>query len=98
MKLANQVFPVILYVLGMVLLVVLIILAIKIMGTIKRINHIVDDINEKSGKLNGVFDIVDRMTDVVSNVSDRLVEFTSSALISLFSRKNKKKEEESENE
>ncbi len=98
MECANTVFPIILYILGAVLLVVLIILAIKCIGTLKRINTVVDDVSEKAGKLNGVFDIIDNTTDMITSISDKAIDFISGAITGLFSRKKRKKDEGNENE
>lgn len=93
----NEVFSVILYFLGSILLIVLIILAIKAIKTINKVNKVVDDIDNKSKKLNGVFDIVDTTADAISIFSDKIVDFIVNGLKGLFSKK-KKIEEEDENE
>ena len=98
MECVNTVFPIILYVLGAVLLVALIVLVIKCIGTLKKINTVVDDVSEKAGKLNGVFDIIDHTTDVITSVSDKAIDFLSGMVTGLFSRKNRKKVEEEEYE
>ena len=98
MECVNTVFPIILYILGAVLLVALIILVIKCMGTLKRINTVVDDVSEKAGKLNGVFDIIDSTTDVITSISDKAIDLISGMITGLFSRKKRKKVEEEENE
>ena len=43
----NDVLPVILYILGSILLVVLIVLGIKLINTMNKIQVVVDDINKK---------------------------------------------------
>lgn len=94
MECLNIVFPVILYTLGAILLIVLIILCLKIMGTLRKVDRVVDDVENKVGKLDGVFSIIDRSTDAVSMVSDKVIDFVSSAIMKIFSKKKKKKEEE----
>ena len=49
----NEFLPVILGILGSILLIVLIILVIKLMFTLRRIDKVIDDYNDKSSKLNG---------------------------------------------
>lgn len=93
MECLNTIFPVILYILGSILLVVLIMLCFKIMGTLKKVDQVVDDVNIKVGKLDGVFNIIDRSTDAISTVSDKVIEFISGAITKLFLRKKNKKEE-----
>lgn len=98
MECVNTVFPIILYILGSALLIVLIILVIKCMGTLKKINTVVDDVSEKAGKLDGVFNLVDNTTDAISNISDKVIDFVSGAITGLFTRKKNKKMEENSNE
>ena len=91
MECLNVVFPVILYTLGAILLIVLIILCLKVIGTLKKVDKVVDDVENKVGKLDGVFSIIDKSTDAVSLVSDKIIDFVSSAVMKIFSR-NKKEE------
>ena len=69
MECINIVFPIILYILAAVLLVVLIILALKSIKTLKKVDEVIDDVNQKSAKLNGVFNIIDNTTDAIATVS-----------------------------
>lgn len=96
MECLNEVFPVILYFLGSILLVVLIILVLKLMKTLKKMDTVIDDINAKSNKLNGVFDIVDNATDIISNVSDKMVGLIVNGISNLFSKKQKREDDEDE--
>lgn len=93
MECINEVFPVILYFLLSILLVVLIILCIKAISTLTKVNKVVDDVNFKVNKLNGVFNIIDSTTDALSLASDKIVNFVANGVNNLFSRKNKNKEE-----
>ena len=47
MECLNVVFPVILYTLGAILLIVLIILCLKVIGTLKKVDKVVDDVENK---------------------------------------------------
>ncbi len=93
MECLNTIFPVILYILGSILLIVLIMLCFKIMSTLKKVDQVVDDVNVKVGKLDGIFNIIDRSTDAISTVSDKVIDFISGAISKLFLRKRNKKEE-----
>ena len=92
----NELFPVIIYILSSILLVALIVLTIKVIHTIKKVDKVVDDIDTKSKKLNGVFDMVDNAADTLAVISDKMVGFVVNGITSLFSRKNKKENEENE--
>lgn len=86
---------IILYVLGSILLIVLIVLGIKLIGTLNKIDNVVDDINEKVQTLNGFFTLVEYITDKVSSISDIAMNFASSVANKIF---NKKESEENNNE
>lgn len=98
MECVNEIFPVILYTLGSILLIALIVLTIKVIKTLNKVDNVVDDINTKSKKLNGVFDIVDNTADALSLMSDKLVGFIVNGITGLFARKNKKEENDDEQE
>ena len=96
-------FPLVLYILGAVLLVILIILGIKLIHTIDKTNKILDDAYDKTRSLNGIFNAIDSITDTLSAISDSMVGAVTSAISKLFDRKKKKKmveevEEDDENE
>ena len=92
-----MVLPIILYVLGIVLVGILIIIGVKLIYTIDKTNNILDDIEKKSKSLNGVFDIVDNVTDSLSIISDTVVEGIV-GLISRIFKKRKREKEIDENE
>ena len=86
-------FSTMLYMLGSILLIVLIILGIKLIITMNKIETVVDDINVKVDKLNGLFNIIDYTTDKLALVSHKMVDGVSYILKKVFFKKNKKKEE-----
>ncbi len=94
----NEILPIILYLLGSILLVILIILGIKLINVMNKMERVVDDINTKVSSLNGVFSIIDATTDKLSLLSDRMVDGISSLIRKLFARKNKKEEEKKDYE
>ena len=96
-----QYFPIVLYLLGALLLVLLIILCFKLIHTIDKTNKILDDAYNKTKSLNGIFDAIDSITDTLSSISDTMVGAVTSAIGKLFMRKKKENnnnEEEEEDE
>lgn len=91
-------FPIVLYALGSILLIVLIILGIKLIHTVNRANSIIDDAYNKMNSLNGVFRAIDKVTDAISNASDNLIYGITNFLGNLVNknRKNKRRKEVSE--
>ena len=84
---------IVLYVLGSILLVVLIILGIKLIITMNKIEVVVDDINKKVKTLDGFFSLVDTTTDKLAMLSDKFVDMTSSLVKKIFKRKEEKIDE-----
>lgn len=91
-------FPLVLYALAAVLLIVLIILGIKLINTINKTNIILEDAYNKTKSLNGLFNIIDSVTDTLSTVSDTLVASITNIVGKVFRRGKKKKKEIDENE
>lgn len=99
MEILSEVLPVLLYALGAVLLVYVIVLVIKLIKTVDKVNVLLDDIEGKSQQLNGLFYAIDNITDTISSVNDSLVQGVTKILGKLFNRKvNKKVKENNDNE
>lgn len=85
-----DVLPIVLYVLGSILLIVLIILGIKLIKTMNKIEIVVDDINKKVKTLDGFFSLVDFTTDKLATLSDKVVDTVSLFVRKIFRRKEEK--------
>lgn len=85
--------PIIIYLLLIVILVIGIILGIQSISAMKKVNKVVDDVNDKVESLNGLFSIIDYTTDKISTFSDMLVDGLSGIIAKLFHRKKKKEDE-----
>ena len=92
MNFLMMVLPIILYVLGIVLVAILIILGVKLIYTVDKTNDILDDVEKKSKSLNGVFEMVDNVTDSLSIISDTVID----GIVGLVSRIFKKRKREKE--
>ena len=91
-----EVLPIIIYSLGIVLIIVLIVLGIKLIHTIDKANLILEDVEKKSKSLNGVFNVIDGVTDTLSVLSDTLVTSITRVIGRLIPRKRKKERKENE--
>ena len=89
-------FPIILYLLGTVLLIILIILGLKLIYTVNKTNQILDDAYNKTKSLNGLFSAIDSVTDTLSNLSDSIVSNVTGIIGKIFSRKKDKEIDEDE--
>jgi len=94
----NTVFPIIMYILGSTLLVVLIILVLKLIYTVDRTNEILDDVQVKIRTLDGLFNAIDTASSTIANISDTILDkfFGFLAKFTKKKKKNKIRKEEEE--
>ena len=79
-----------LYVLGAVLLGALIVLIIKLVYSVNRINSILDSVEKKMKTVDKAFGAVDRIVDSFSAVTDKVVEGVALGISKIFNHKKKK--------
>lgn len=92
----STVLPILLYLAGLVLLIVLIIVGIKLIGLLDKFDRIADNVEVKITSLDGAFNIVDKFSDSVAMVSDSLVSGTVKLLSNVFGKNKSSKEDEDE--
>ncbi len=90
--------PVMLYLVVIILVIVLIVLGIKAIETLDRVNRIANDVEKKLTSLNGVFSIIDLITDKISSASDIVITTISNAICKIFKRKRKESDLDGEEE
>ena len=88
--------PILLYIAGLVLLIVLIIVGIKLIGLLDKFDRIADNVEVKITSLDGAFNFVDKFSDSVAMVSDSLVSGTVKLLSNVFGKNKTSKEDEDE--
>lgn len=94
MEILLKILPIILYILLSILIVVLIILIFKAMNTLKKVDETLEDVNYKMGKLNGVFNLVDRSADAISIFTNKIVSTITTGFVDILKKHKKKKDEE----
>ena len=70
-----------------VLVIIFIVVGIRLIGTLKKIDVIIADVNDKMNKVDGVFDIIDKTTDYAVSISDKII----GAIVGFLGGKFKKK-------
>lgn len=80
------------YILGSILIVALIVLVIKLISTVNRLNGIMDEITIKINKFDKAFQLVDVITDNMALISDKLVDGLSNLIRKIFNKKRKEDE------
>ena len=98
MDVLNDIFPIILYFLGAVLLFVVIVLVTKLITTVDKVNILLDDVEEKSQKMNGLFDAIEKVGDTLSAANNRITGFVAGIINKLYKGKKKKKKTITEEE
>ena len=84
----NELFVFIIYAGLIALITIFIILGIQLIKTLKKVDGVIDDVNTKISKVNGVFDIIDKTTDYASSISDKVISAIS-GFINILLRKKK---------
>lgn len=88
-----DVLPIILYGLLAILVFVLIILIIRLMKTLSKVDRIIEDVANKSKKLDGIFNFIDTTTDTLTLMSDKFASMLVNGITSIFRRKKKGNDE-----
>ena len=86
--------PIIIYALIIIILIVGIILGIKSIRTMKKLEKVVDNVNDKVESLNAVFSVIDFTTDKIASFTDKVVDGVTGVFGRLFTSKKKDKEED----
>ncbi len=92
----DSVLQIIIYVLAIVLLTSLIIFTVRGIKTLKKVDAVIDDLEMKVQKLNGIFEIIDYTTEVITKATEKVSSIFSSGILNLFTRKRKKEAKENE--
>ena len=84
----NEFLSILLHISLITLIIIFIVIGFKLIKTLGKVENIIDDINGKMNKVNGIFDIIDKTTDYASNMSDKVLNAVS-RLFNIFTRKKK---------
>ena len=93
MEFLNILLPILLYIFGIILLIVLIILGIRTIELLNKIDRLTDDITEKVSTLDNLFGMIDKATDSISFISDKIVSTISGYIMGLIKRKDRDENE-----
>ena len=77
-------------ILSSILLVVLIVLGIKLINTITRVDNIMTEVEVRIRKFDKLFNMVDVVTDSMALVSDKVADSIVFCINKLFMKKNKR--------
>ena len=98
MEYLNEMLPIIIYFLLIVLLVVSIIVGIKLIFTITKVDELIDDVTEKLSSFDRLFNVINFTTDRFGAISETVISFITSKLKKLMKPKRKTKREDEDYE
>ena len=75
---------ILIYVLLIILIAVAIVIGIKLIGTINRVDALIDDVNAKVKTLDKVFEVIDMFNNKMSELGDTVIGFVSGGIRRLF--------------
>ena len=83
---------IVLYVLGAIFLVCLIVLGVKLIYTVNRINLILDNVERKMLTVDKAFNSISRVVDTLSFASDKVVNGITTAIGKIFKKKEREED------
>lgn len=83
----NDMFLGILFVALIVLVIFLIIISIKLLYTVDKVNVVLTDLEKKLKSVNGVFATIDAVTDAMAVISDSVVTKALAVIDKMFKKK-----------
>lgn len=92
----TELLTILLITLGCILLIVLIILCIKMMKTIKKANYLIDDMTKKSEQLDTAFEIMEKSTNFVDRIGDKIIGLVAGTIKNLANKFRKEDKDEEE--
>lgn len=98
MEYLNEMLPIIIYFPLIVLLVVSIIVGIKLIFTITKVDELIDDVTEKLSSFDRLFNVINFTTDRFGVISETVISFITSKLKKLMKPKRKTKREDEDYE
>lgn len=93
MEFVNVFLPVLMYSLLSVLIVVLIVLGIRLLETVNRVNKLLDDVEKKMDSMNGLFNVMDFVTTKATVLTDTIASTIMGSVSNLVKKRKQKKED-----
>jgi len=84
-------FSIIIYTLSIIIMVLLMVLIVKLIHTVDKANIILDDVERKTKSLNGLFHVIDGVTDTLSVFTDTAVSTIVQIFGKILPKRRKKK-------
>lgn len=86
--------PILLYISLIVLVITVIIFVIRLIKTLDKVDIILDDVNSKMIRVDGLFSLIDRTADYAATLSDKVISLATNGINFLFKRKKGRDDDE----
>lgn len=84
--------PIVIYFLLIILIIIAIVLGIKLIMTVNKVDKILDDVNEKMESVGEIFNIIDFVTGKINAISETIFGAITGAISKVFKKINKESE------
>ena len=96
MEVLSQVLPIIIYILLIGLITIGIIIGVKLIITMNKIERVVDNVEDKVNSLNGLFNIINATTSKMSGIYQKVYDFIGNMVDKVIGLKKRKDDEDYE--
>ena len=93
MEFLNVFLPITLYIVAIITLIIIMVLGIKLIGVLNKIERVVDNVEEKVNSLNLAFSIIDKATEGITTIGNTVLGAVNKAVTKVFNRKNENEED-----
>lgn len=94
METLSSILPIIVYILLSIFLIVAIIVGIKLVFVLNKVNALVDDVTAKVKTLDRIFSVIDFASDKVTAIGESIIGFVGNIFGKMFKKKLKDMEDE----
>ena len=94
METLGQILPVIIYILLIGLIIICIIIGVKLIITMNKIERVVDDVENKVNSLNGLFDAINTTTNKVTGIYQKVNGFVGNIVDKILIGFKKRKDDD----
>ena len=90
----NVFLPITLYIVGIITLIIVMVLGIKLIGILDKVDRVVDNIEDKVNSLNFAFSLIDKATDSITTIGNTVLGAVNNAVYKVFKNKDNEDVEE----
>ncbi len=83
----NVFLPIVLYISAIIVLIIMMVLGIKLIGILDKVDRVIDNVEEKINSLNVAFSLIDKTTDSLVSIGNTIVGSVTSLVSKVFNRK-----------